>query len=77
MKLTIELPVDVAEGLGTLAIHEHRTMPQQAGWMLTRWFREVQAQPTEGARAHWLLRTGLIPRTPGETPPEPQEALTP
>ena len=40
MKLTIDLPVDVVEVLGTLAIREHRYTPQQAAYLLTRWARE-------------------------------------
>ncbi len=44
MKLVIDLPIDVAEGLGTLAIREHRHTPQQAAYLLTRWIRKSKHQ---------------------------------
>jgi hypothetical protein len=44
MKFTIDVPLDVFEALGTLAIREHRNTAQQAAYLLTRLMRDGQAQ---------------------------------
>jgi hypothetical protein len=46
MKFTIDVPLDVFEALAKQAIREQRHTPQQAAWLLTRWVRDGDKEPT-------------------------------